>query len=163
MLRVLFVLFLFVSVNLSAQVNEHGGAKFAVAYNSLDFFARIYCVPPNSKKLVVHPYLGFGINRTVFQQRFFPEVGGQLSYSINKQGFIRIIPYAQVSFMRLKLTNENAHYWENNELGMRIEFHKNHDYGLQIGYMNSFEFWSENHQLNHASYYGFTGGVYFKI
>lgn len=160
MLRGLFVLFLFASSQLSAQMNEHGGAKIAVAYNPLDFFARVYCVPSSSKQLALHPYLGLGINRTFFQQRLFPELGGQLSYSINKTGPVRFIPYAQVSFMRLKVTSDNAHYWENNEVGLRIELHKKHDYGVQFGYINMIEFWSKR---NSAAYYGITGGMYFKL
>ncbi len=163
MLRVLCVPFFLLSFNLSAQLNEHGGAKVAVAYHPLDFFARVYCVSPTTKPWACHPYVGFGINRTIFQQRLFPELGMQISYSNNKQGPIRFIPYAQVSFMRLKVTTENAHYWENSELGLRIELHKSHDYGIQFGYTNSIEFWSVNHQGNNAFYYGLTAGAYFKL
>lgn len=156
--RLIFSLMLF-SCSGYAQTREFG-ARYGIEYTPTDYFLQVSCLA-SSGKFQKNPFLGLGINRTFFQQRIYPEIGYQLAYIANQQQ-IRILPYAQISLTRLKITDDNAHYWLNNELGIRLESHKKHDFGIQFGYRNLNEFWMLNKNGYSSISYGFTTGIYFK-
>lgn len=159
MLRILIVSVLLFCCSVHAQTNEFG-ARYGIQYTPTDYFFQVACLTSRSN-FQKNPFLGLGINRTFFQQRLYPEIGFQFAYIANNQQ-IRVLPYAQISISRLKVTDDNAHYWLNNELGIRIESHKNRDFGIQFGYRNLDEFWMLNKNGYSTISYGFTAGIYFK-
>jgi len=150
-------LFYCFSFNIHAQDRDFG-ISIGLTYTPTDFFVKAAC-NITDKRFQKSPFLALGINRTFFQQRLYPEIGFQFSYIINDQK-IRLLPYAQMSIARLKITNDNAHYWLNNELGIRLEWHNKRDFGIQFGYRNLNEFWSFNKRLDKAFDFGFTTGIY---
>ena len=159
MLRTLPFLLLLFSYSAKAQTNEFG-VRYGIEYTPTDYFLQVSCLSERPK-FQLAPFIGLGINRTFFQQRIYPEIGYQFAYIANRQQ-IRVLPYAQVSLTRLKITDDNAHYWLNNELGLRLESHKKHDFGIQIGYRNLNEFWMFDKNGHSSVAYGFTTGIYFK-
>lgn len=144
-----------------AQVDESAGIRQTLIYSPTDYFYQLACVSKYGRFQTV-PFFGFGINRTIFQQRFYPEAGFQFAY-ITSSRRLRALPYVQLSANRLRITDNNAHYWINGELGMRVEFHNERDFGVQVGYRSLNEFWRLNKQTDHSNGFGYTAGIYFKF
>lgn len=161
MLKSVLIIFMFSPFAVNAQVDETSGIRHTLLYSPTDYFYQLACVSNRNHYQFV-PFLGFGINRTIFQQRFYPEAGFQLAY-ITSQRKLRVLPYAQLSISRLRITNENAHYWLNGELGLRAEFHHKNDFGIQVGYRCLNELWRLNKNMYHATGFGLTAGIYLKF
>jgi hypothetical protein len=161
MLKFILVFSALSSLMVSAQVDEKIGVRHTLVYSPTDYFYQVSCVSSGSRFQRV-PFIGFGINRTIFQQRFYPEIGFQFAY-LTTHRKLRILPYAQLSVNRLRITDNNAHYWVNSELGLRAEFHARHDFGIQAGYRNLNEFWRLDKKTNHSTGFGYTVAIYIKL
>lgn len=74
--------------------------------------------------------LEFGINRSIFQQRFFPKMAVGLSYDLVRNEQWMLGPSLQTSYSLLKVNRSTNHFHQWNELmiGLRLETGKKWKY-----------------------------------
>ncbi len=158
-MKQLLLVFSFIFYNqVSAQDSIQIRHIIEFSYTPVDFFLnyKASCGNPNHAVIV-----GFGINRTVFQQRFYPQLGYQYSKQFKIINAIHIKPYAQLTVSRLKVSTAGAHYWLNPELGCNLEFGQKRRIGAGAGYRTLFEFWRDNKQGNRSIDYGVAVNLYY--
>lgn len=126
----LFVILLF-GLNAFSQDTIRTRRIANISYAPNDFFIHYGGACGN----VNHTFfLGFGINRTIFQGRFYPEIAYQFSHDFELVNNLHLLPYTKLSLNRLKVSTAGAHYWVNPELGMNVEFGNRNRFGLGVGY-----------------------------
>jgi len=155
----LFFIFI-TSLNVFSQDTIRTRRIANVSYTPNDFFINYGGACGNVNHTL---FLGFGINRTIFQGRFYPEIAYQYSHDFEVVNKLHILPYAKLSFNRLKVTTAGAHYWVNPELGMNFEFGNRKRFGLGIGYRSLFEFWRQDKRGLNSTDFGITGNIYFVL
>ncbi len=118
----LTILFLFISNFARSQDSIKNSISAQFGMTRLDFFtgvrfARTY------KKWVPFSSAEIGINRTIFQSRFYPKVGIGCSYfCLNKNKF-KVGPQLSFAHSLLKVNSTSSHFNQWNEvfIGTRIE------------------------------------------
>src|SRR6218665_428352 len=157
MQKILLVLFLVFYSQVQAQDPIRSRKIVEANYTPTDFFIHYAAACGNIHHTLL---LGFGINRTVFQKRFYPEIGYQYIKDFKLLNGVYIAPYGRLTFNRLKVTTAGAHYWINPELGCNLEFGNSKRIGIGAGYRSLFEFWRENKQTERSTDFGLTGNIY---
>lgn len=159
-MRFLVALFVVFQIGtLTAQ--QTGGARVMVNYTPTDFFVEMSCYSRKAKT-ESYGFMGLGINRTVFQGRFYPEIGIHYAYTPFTSGF-RPFVYGQLSFSRLRISNASAHYWVNPEIGIRLDYQKKKPIGITLGYRYMREMWRYDKKGYGSNAFGPVAGIYFGI
>lgn len=127
------------------------------SYTPNDFFVHFIVPFDNPNHLI---YLGFGINRTVFQKRFYPDLAYRYSHTFSVSENFHFVPYSRVSFNLLKVSNAGVHKWVNPELGLNVEFGNQRRLGIGVGYMMLNEFWKQDKVKLYSRDFGFSANLY---
>jgi len=128
-----------------------------LSYTPNDFFLH-FMIPFNKPNHLV--YFGFGINRTIFQRRFYPELAYRYSRTIDLTENFHLVPYSRVSFDLLKVSDAGIHKWVNPELGLNLELGKFRRLGIGAGYMMLNEFWRQDKSRFYSRDFGLTANIY---
>ncbi len=160
-MRYLFFILFLSTLNTSAQTDRKSFIGGTFQYNSLDFFLNAN-YSRQVKKVEFGVGLGFGINRTIFQKRLFPNVAILGSfYFLNKEK-IHFGPTLLFQSCVLKVNSQKANYYYYNQFslgytlafGKRIKFYQSSFYGVnfdtyystfsdKFNTLNSFKFSSQ--------------------
>jgi len=158
----LFILFLS-TLNISAQTDSKSFIGGSFQYNSLDFFlAANYS--RQIKKAEFGTGLGFGINRTIFQQRLFPHVAISGSYYFLNREKFQLGPTLLFQSCILKVNSQKSHYYYYNQFflgytlifGKRLKVYQSTFYGdyLETYYSEILNKFNTFHRMNFAAQIG---------
>ena len=121
------ILFLFLSLNFIVWSNHKDSTKWGVSsifsMTRMDFFAGIQGVR-NINHWSVGAGIETGVNRTFFQQRFYPKISlfGNYQFIIKSRfRFYALGSYA-LSFCKINNLNDSFHYWSEIYGGIGIDF-----------------------------------------
>jgi len=134
-------------------------AGLQVSMNRMDFqFGANY----SYHKYAIKPFavVEFGINRTLFQNRFFPRVSVGADYSLVKGSSVQFGPLICYSYSILKVNKSSSHVNSYNEvygglyvcLGGKVQFKT----ALLTGWQNERYFSTYTGKMNGANTIGFS-------
>ena len=110
-------------------------------YHPYDFFlVPSFSLQKNQFKNEIR--FGIGINRTFFQQRFYPQLTYQFSYTFIEQKQFSMYAFARASFYRLnfQFVNSNkATKWLDGLFGFGLLYGKRNQIGCSVGVGPSWE------------------------
>ncbi len=145
-MRLLFVFLFLLIFQFSAQSEKKAFIAATFQYNSMDFFfAGNYL--RQIKKVEFNASMGIGINRTIFQQRFFPMIGISGSYYFLNRPKFQLGPTIIFQSSLLKLNSQTAYFNYYNQLsggytvafGKRLKVYQSTFYGINFeSYYSSF-------------------------
>jgi hypothetical protein len=106
-----FIVFLYLSFlifNLTAQEKHFNAFSVSLDARKIDYFFRI---ESHFKVQKINVALGieFGIVKTLFQQRFFPGVHGQISYPLLKTAHFSLAPAIELNYNVLTVQKSAKH------------------------------------------------------
>ena len=138
-MRYLFFILFLSSLNSSAQTDSKSFIGATFQYNSLDFFLNAN-YSRQIKKVEFGAGLGFGINRTIFQQRLFPHLAISGSYYFLKKEKFQLGPTLLFQSCLLKVNSQKAHYYYYNQIfagytlafGKRLKVYQSTFYGVYL-------------------------------
>lgn len=118
--RVNIFLFIFVSTFGWSQADNQS-LNYRLNVTRFDFFSG---VEYSRSYKALQPYVAFeiGINRTIFQRRFFPKMIIGLTYDLIKNEKILLGPTIHTAYSLLKVNRNSGHFHHWNELMMGIRF-----------------------------------------
>lgn len=119
----------------SEAQNQGQSLNYRIDVTKFDFFTGIeYSRCYKS----YHPYsaLEIGINRSIFQQRFYPKFTLGISYDLLKNEKVLVGPTAHYAYSILKVNKASEHFHHWNELmgGIRLELGSKLKYIFQTEY-----------------------------
>lgn len=141
-MRILVVVLMISTFDTLAQTERTHNVGTGLYYNELDFFF-LAQYGTQFNKLECKIDLGFGINRTVFQKRFFPVFGFSTTYNFFNKSIISLGPTLLAQFSVLKVHAETKHFDTYSNLsggytfavGNRLKFYQSTFFGY---YSNRF-------------------------
>ena len=118
----LTIFFLFNSIQAKSQDSLNNSIGIQLGMTRLDFFTG-FRYARSFDKLVPFCTAEMGINRTIFQSRFFPKLGIGSSYFIVNKPKLKIGPQLSYSHSLLKVnsTSNHFHNWNEVYIGGRME------------------------------------------
>lgn len=158
----LTILFLFNSGALKSQDSLKNSFSFQIGMTRLDFFtgfryARIY------EKLIPFCTAEIGINRTIFQSRFFPKVGVGSTYFFLNKNKIKLGPQLSYAHSILKINASSSHCTNWNEVyfGTRLEVGVKMRFSLEVngGLLNERFYNQINEKKEGVNSLGFNGNI----
>jgi hypothetical protein len=138
-MRFLLFIFFLSSLDISAQPEGKSFIGATFQYNSLDFFLNVN-YSRQIKKVEYSAGLGFGINRTIFQQRLFPHAAISGSYYFLDKEKFQLGPTLLFQSCILKVNSQKAHYYYYNQFfagytvvfGKRLKVYQSTFYGVYL-------------------------------
>ena len=138
-MRYLFFILLLSTIDTSAQTGRKSFTGGTFQYNSLDFFLNAN-YSRQVKKVEFGAGLGFGINRTIFQKRLFPNFAILGSYYFLNKEKIQFGPTLLFQSCVLKVNSQKAQYYYYNQFslgytlafGKRLKFFQSTFYGVNM-------------------------------
>ena len=118
----LTILFLINSSHAKSQDSLNNSIGIQIGMTRLDFFTG-FRYARSFDKLVPFCTAEMGVNRTIFQSRFFPKLGIGSSYFIVNKPKLKIGPQLSYSHLLLKVnsTSNHFHNWNEVYIGGRME------------------------------------------
>lgn len=118
----LTLFFLINSIHAKSQDSLNNSIGIQLCITRLDFFTG-FRYARSFDKLVPFCTAEMGINRTIFQSRFFPKLGIGSSYFVMNKSKLKIGPQLSFSHSLLKVnsTSNHSHNWNEVYLGGRLE------------------------------------------
>lgn len=118
----LTIFFLFNSIQAKSQDSLNNSIGIQIGMTRLDFFTG-FRYARSFDKLVPFCTAEMGVNRTIFQSRFFPKLGIGSSYFIVNKPKLKIGPQLSYSHLLLKVnsTSNHFHNWNEVYIGGRME------------------------------------------
>lgn len=110
MLRNPFFIFLFLLVNQSIFA-QNQFISTSISFNRMDYFHSLN-LSKKIQKWEIGAGAGYGINRTIFQQRFFPRLQINTGYCVLQKKKWSIEPTVSICFSWLKV-NKSSKYFTN--------------------------------------------------
>jgi hypothetical protein len=159
-MKSVFVLFLFISVfAISQERIQKKYIQTNFSYQLLDFFLTEQIGFQNNN-FSSEFGVGFGVNRSVFQRRFFPKLDVKINQSLLNSIFpVKLNVFLSYSFSALKVNKQsnNVHYFNELLTGFSIGYGKKLVLLIspELGLLNELFF---NRKLN--QHYSFTGVNY---
>lgn len=121
-MKIIFILFLFVTFEIMAQGGDTNFVKVAFEYNKMDFFSTV-SFGQEHQKLQTEIGFGVGVNRTFFQQRMYPRMQARASYFLLNRSRFRIggtLSY-DFSFLNFNKKSRDIHVYNEGFGGLIIE------------------------------------------
>ena len=162
----LTIFFLFNSIQAKSQDSLNNSIGIQLGMTRLDFFTG-FRYARSFDKLVPFCTAEMGINRTIFQSRFFPKLGIGTSYFLLNKPKLKIGPQLSYGHSVLKVNSASNHYHNWNELymGGRLEIGSKIRFTLDVNggllnerYYNQFS--KEKEGLNSLGFNGNIGLLY---
>ncbi len=162
----LTIFFLFNSIQAKSQDSLNNSIGIQLGMTRLDFFTG-FRYARSFDKLVPFCTAEMGINRTIFQSRFFPKLGIGTSYFLLNKPKLKIGPQLSYGHSVLKVNSASNHYhnWNELYLGGRLEIGSKIRFTLDVNggllnerYYNQFS--KEKEGLNSLGFNGNIGLLY---
>ena len=163
-MKPLTILFIFVTFLIQAQDSAMVSYTAGIRINRVDFF--IQATRQTNFHNFRHEFgVGIGINRTIFQQRFFPELSYRFSYDVLQKERFSLGPAVSL-FTSMYQVNKNTnawHFFQEGLLGFWMEYGRRYKIRLNVGagvFTESFKS-AINSRYSHHATYGYNGQISF--
>lgn len=122
-------------------------------YHPQDFFFQVHG-QRSRKNTVQDAFLGFGINKTIFQKQIRPVIGYDLGYCFNVTDWFSLTPYLRVSYSFLNTKDSGHPLIQTTEsfLAGKLLFGKRDKIGLNAGIGPAFE-WKYDAYLQRRTHF----------